>query len=342
MRIAVVSTGRVTPAWQALFARLSQSHDIETIACPTPAFDLTGWFATRALRSAIAKRGRFDVVHGIHADPAGLLAARVARRSGIPSLVSCDSDEFVSLPNIRYGAQRTRRGRRWVSEACTLATRVHVCSRFMAALAHARGIQTTVIPLTAITSNAATIKWLPSYRQKDSFRLIQVGTLNRLNNQRLAIDALRIVREKVNARLDLVGADALHGELQRHAATIGVADHVTFHGRQDPEQVHSLLSHADLYVQSTLHEAAGVAVLEAAAHGVPAVGTLTGYVADWSPTKAVAVGDAIPESLADAIAGLCADADRRRSLASLARTFSIAHDAAWAASQFDRLYRSLA
>jgi hypothetical protein len=36
-----------------------------------------------------------------------------------------------------------------------------------------------------------------------------------------------------------------------------------------------------------------------------------------------------------------ADADRRRSMAALARTFSIAHDAAWSAAQFDNLYRTL-
>jgi hypothetical protein len=36
---------------------------------------------------------------------------------------------------------------------------------------------------------------------------------------------------------------------------------------------------------------------------------------------------------------LHADPDRRRSMAALARTFSIAHDATWSAAQFDRLYR---
>jgi glycosyltransferase involved in cell wall biosynthesis len=116
---------------------------------------------------------------------------------------------------------------------------------------------------------------------------------------------------------------------------------VTFHGFLPQEKVLALLQTADLYVQSSLHEAAGVSVLEAAVTGVPAVGTLAGYVADWSPSKALALGDAIPESLADAILTLHADPDRRRSMAALARTFAIAHDATWSAGQFDRLYRSL-
>jgi glycosyltransferase involved in cell wall biosynthesis len=165
--------------------------------------------------------------------------------------------------------------------------------------------------------------------------------LSRVKNQQLLIDALPIVREKVDAHLDLVGEDTLRGELQRHAANIGMADHVTFHGFLPQAKVIEILETSDLYVQSSLHEAAGVSVLEAAASGVPAVGTLAGYIADWSPSKAIAVGDAIPESLADAILTMQADGDRRRSIAALARTFAIAHDASWAAAQFDKLYRNL-
>ena len=124
-------------------------------------------------------------------------------------------------------------------------------------------------------------------------------------------------------------------------AKTGLADHVAFHGFLPQHRVIEILSVADLYVQSSLHEAAGVSVLEAAASGVPTVGTLAGHVADWARTKAVAVGDAIPESLADAILMLHADPDRRRSMAAAARTFAIAHDATFAATRFDELYRSL-
>jgi glycosyltransferase involved in cell wall biosynthesis len=255
--------------------------------------------------------------------------------------VTCDSGEFVSLPAITYGSQRTRRGRRAVQEACTLATKVHVCTKYMAALAGAHNIPTTIIPLTSVTSRAATIKAAFSRRRDEGFRIVQVAGLSRVKNQRLLIDALRIVREQVDAHLDLVGEDTLNGTLQAHAARLGLSDHVTFHGFLPQSRVLEILGRADLYVQSSLHEAAGVAVLEAAASGVVTVGTLAGYVADWAPTKAMAVGDAIPESLADAILTLHGDPDRRRSMAALARTFAIAHDARWAADRFDQLYRSL-
>jgi glycosyltransferase involved in cell wall biosynthesis len=370
MRIAIVVPGglhpsgdrEVVPSWLALFASLANSHEIHAfvlkhLAEPTtyqlrgitvhdlgrpslPA-GLTRWAQERALSRALNTHGPFDLIHGFFADPAGRLAARAGRRLAIPSVVTCDSGEFVSIPSINYGSQRTGRGRRAVDEACSLATRVHVCTRYMSALAHAKNIHTTIIPLTSVTSQYAAFR-PNSRRPLDApFRLIQVASLSRVKNQRLLIDALRIVRDRINAHLDLVGEDTLNGELQRHAASIGLDAHVTFHGFLPQRQVIDLLRTADLYVQSSLHEAAGVSVLEAAAAGVPTVGTLAGYVADWAPLKATAVGDAIPESLADAILASLADHDRRRSIGAAARTLALAQDATFSAMRFADLYREL-
>ena len=344
MKIAIVVPGglhpsgeeQVVPSWLALFERLAQSHDIHAFALkhldtpqsyalggftvhdlgrPSSRFGLTRSVQERALHRALAEHGPFDVIHGFYADPAGQLAARAGRR----------------LDN----------GRKAVREACTLASKVHVCTTFMGALAAQHKVTATVIPLTSVTSQAAAIKWPPPPRSSDTFRIVQVASLSRVKNQRLLIDAMPIVRESIDAHLDLVGEDTLGGELQNHAAQLGLTAHVTFHGFLPQPRVQQVLSQADLYVQSSMHEAAGVSVLEAAAAGVPTAGTLAGHVADWSPTRAVALGDAIPESFADAIITLHADPDRRRSMAALARTFSIAHDATWVAAQFERLYGSL-
>ena len=178
----------------------------------------------------------------------------------------------------------------------------------------------TVIPLTSVTSRAASTR--PTKEAAPApFRIVQVASLSRVKNQRLLIDAFRMVREKIDAHLDLVGEDTLHGALQAHATKIGIDTRVTFHGFLPQERVLEILSHADLYVQSSLHEAAGVSVLEAAAAGVPVVGTPAGYVADWSPTKAAALDDATPEYFAEVILFMHADPDWRRWMAGHARKF---------------------
>jgi glycosyltransferase involved in cell wall biosynthesis len=369
MKIAIVVPGglhpsgqeQVVPSWLALFERLAWSHEIHAFALkhladaqtysllgftvhdlgrPSSGPGLTRWAQEHALRRALERYGPFDLIHGFYADPAGQLAARAGRRARIPSVVTCDSGEFVSIPAIKYGSQRTLRGRRAVLEACTLATQVHVCTRFMKELAETAGVTATVIPLTSVTSRAASTR-LISGDSTGPFRIAQVASLSRVKNQRLLIDAFHLVREKIDAHLDLVGEDTLDGELHAHAATIGVATHVTFHGFQPQERVQEILSRADLYVQSSLHEAAGVSVLEAAAAGVPVVGTPAGYVADWSPTKAAALDNMTPEHFAEVILFMHADPDWRRWMAAHAHTFVTDHDATWVAAQFDRLYESL-
>ena len=110
-------------------------------------------------------------------------------------------------------------------------------------------------------------------------------------------------------------------------------------GSLPQDELPRLFASADLYVQTSLHEAAGVSVLEAAACGVPVIGTRAGYVADWTPDRAVAIDDPSAETFARAIEELLADADRRRHLAAAARACAAEHDADRTASEFERLYQ---
>ena len=129
MKLAIVVPGglhpsgrdQVVPSWLALFERLAHSHDIHAFALkhlaqpqsyslrgftvhdlgrPSAPFGLTRRAQERALSRALDEHGPFDLIHGFHADPAGQLAARAGRRLGIPSVVTCDSGEFVALPSI--------------------------------------------------------------------------------------------------------------------------------------------------------------------------------------------------------------------------------------------------
>jgi len=232
MKIAIVVPGglhpsgteQIVPSWLRLFEQLAKTHEIHAFVLkhlstpqsyslrgftvhdlgrPSSALGVARWAQERALLKALDAYRPFDLVHGFFADPSGLLAARAGERLGIPSIVTCDSGEFVALPVIRYGSQRTRRGRRAVLEACALAARVHVCTQFMAALATAHDVKTTIIPLTSVTSETAAARQLSRPAGDASFRLVQVASLSRVKNQRLLLDALAIVRKRIDARLDL-------------------------------------------------------------------------------------------------------------------------------------------
>ena len=367
MKIAVVVVGglhpsgreQVVPSWLTLFSELATSHEVHAFALrhlpqprtytllgfhvhdlgrPSAPLGLSRWAQERALATAMSAHGRFDVIHGIWGDPAGQLAVRMGNRFGRPVIVTCDSGEFEAMPEIDYGSQRTARGRRAIDEALT-ASRVHVCTEFMAAKARQRGTSPIIVPLTTVRGTASS-----GFRKSGSrpLRLLQVASLSRVKNQVLLIDALAKVASSIDVQLDLIGEDTLGGHLQRHATTRGVDGRVRFHGFKAREELAAFYSIADIYVQSSLHEAAGVSVLEAAAAGVPVIGTRAGYVADWAPTRAMAIDLVNADAMADAIVGMHRDPARANAMAEAARAWALERDASWVAAKFENLYRETA
>jgi glycosyltransferase involved in cell wall biosynthesis len=296
------------------------------------------WRQWRALAPALRRHGPFDVIHGYWVDPGGLLAAIAGRRLGVPSVVTCDSGEFVSLPEIDYGLQRTTRGRSVVRLACGLARRLHVATDYMAARARDHGYSPITIPIgIPVDAGAPTAR-----RESDPKRLLQVASLNRVKDQGLLLRALAIVRQRADVHLDLVGEDTLGGELQRDASTLGLTEAVTFHGFVRHADLGRFYRSADLYVQTSRHEAAGVSVLEAASYGLPVIGTGVGYISDWAHEAAVAVAPADPDTLAAAIVRLLEHPAERRTIAANAYRWAAAHDADWTARTLSDLYASLA
>ncbi len=90
------------------------------------------------------------------------------------------------------------------------------------------------------------------------------------------------------------------GSLQHSRAICSWRDRVTFHGFRSSDAARPASTiEADLFVLSSLHEAAGVVLLEAASCGVPVVGSAVGYLADWAPDAATAVAPGDPAALAD-------------------------------------------
>jgi glycosyltransferase involved in cell wall biosynthesis len=82
-------------------------------------------------------------------------------------------------------------------------------------------------------------------------------------------------------------------------------------------------------------------VCEAAAAGVPAVGTAVGIVAELAPEAALAVPVGDAEALAGGIVALLQDPARREALGRAAQAWAHTHDAGWTAAQFESLYAGL-
>ena len=366
MRIAWVLAGglhpsgreQMTPAIFHLLDRLARRHDVHAFTVrhlpeatsyvlrgirvhdlgrPRERGSVGRWSESKALLGAMGEHGPFDVVHGYQADP-GVLAAWAGRRLRVPSVVTCDSGEFVALPYVEYGMQRSLRTRALVAAACRLATRVHVATWFMEELAHGRyGPRVVCIPIGVdVDALAGSVA-----REGPPWKLLNVASINRVKDHRTLIDAVARAAGKLDVRLDIVGEDTLGGTVQDYVTKCGLADRVAFHGYRPFDELPAFYRAAHLYVHSSRHEAAGAVFLEAAAARLPIVSTRVGYASDLAQEGARVVETAHPRALARAIVETLRGPQKRVRMAATAHAFAVQHDVDWTARQLETLYASL-
>ncbi|MBF6176155.1 glycosyltransferase family 4 protein [Nocardia blacklockiae] len=152
-----------------------------------------------------------------------------------------------------------------------------------------------------------------------------IVVLSRLVPHKQIEDALAVAAELrpgiPGLRLDVVGDGWWADNLKSRARELGIADAVTFHGHVDECRKHELLSRAWVHVLPSRKEGWGLAVIEAAQHGVPTVGYrssrgLTDSVVDG--VTGMLVDDAA--QLSEAVGELLTSAETRVVMGEKART----------------------
>ncbi len=289
-----------------------------------------------ALRDA---GGGFDLLHAFWVYPQGTVAVAASILLRIPVVVSIGGGELVWLPTIHYGGMMTLRSRITMSATLRMAGAASSPSMYV---------------MRDATRIRPGIQWIPTgvditiFRGSTKrpcgppWRLLQVAGLNKVKDQETLMRAVRQVATVCpDITLDCIGVDVLNGCVQALAHDLGIADIVRFHGVLAVDEIAPFYHQAHLFVQSSLHESMGAAVLEASAAGVPIVGTNVGIVAEMAPRAAVAVPVSDPGALANGILELLSDFPRRESLAFAAQNFARTYDADWSVAQFEAMYRRL-
>ncbi len=144
------------------------------------------------------------------------------------------------------------------------------------------------------------------------------GFVDPAKGGRVLVQALSSLVERCpEARATLAGP----GEPPMEAEEVLRSDAVTWAGWLDRGAKERLLSSAGVFVLPSLSEGLPVALLEAMAHARAIVATAVGGVPDVldDGSEALLVPPGDPRSLAEAIASLVEDAERRRALGEAAR-----------------------
>ncbi|MTE14759.1 glycosyltransferase family 4 protein [Nocardia aurantiaca] len=147
-----------------------------------------------------------------------------------------------------------------------------------------------------------------------------IVVLSRLVPHKQIEDAMAVVaglRGRIpGLHLDVIGDGWWADNLRAHAHELGIADAVTFHGHVDEDEKHRLLARAWVHVLPSRKEGWGLAVIEAAQHGVPTVGYrssrgltdsivdgVTGLLVDDSAQLTEAVGELLGNREARTVLG---------------------------------------
>jgi glycosyltransferase involved in cell wall biosynthesis len=175
-----------------------------------------------------------------------------------------------------------------------------------------------------------------------------IGSTGRLCEQKghftLVEAAPAILARHPHARIEIVGAGPLRGELQSRARGLGVAERVLFRGSVPHDEIPGVIAGWDLFVMPSQWEGFGIAAAEAMAMEKAVVASAVEGLTELvlAGTTGVLVPPGRPEALAEAIARLLDDGDLRARMGRAARErvrdlFSIQR----AAERTEEVYRSV-
>ncbi|CAM5777857.1 glycosyltransferase family 4 protein [Castellaniella caeni] len=254
---------------------------------------------------AILRAGRFDVLN-THSRRDTLLAGVAARLAGTPLIVRTRHLAVRPKSLLAYT---------WVPH-CVTTVSEHVRRLLIERGAAPDRVATVYSPI-ALPPPVAQSTLRAELRLPDAAVVVGcVAVLREKKGHRALIDAMAgLLRQRPDVFLVLVGDGSPTFEaLQAYVHSLGLQAKVLFTGRRN--DIANVLAAFDLFALATEQEASGTVFVEAAAAGLPVIGTDVGGVAEMLHDGVT--GLLVPlhdqTALADAIQALVDDPARRRAM----------------------------
>lgn len=337
---------RGLPAVTDLLSAIGREHDVRVVALRHPpagsVFD-GGGFMVHPLgtgaENGVSGRGRvlalgiraiqrlhaqrpFDVLHAFWADEAGAVAVLAGRLLHRRVVVSVMGGELVAMSDIGYGSALGHGGRWSVGAALRGADLVTCGSSTMhdAVADRVPAKRLAMVPLGVdLDLFSPGAPRIPAVGRT----VLSVGSLEPVKDHVALLRAFALVAgDRPDVRLQLVGDGTLRSPLERLAERLGIAGSVEFLDRLPRERLLDLYRAATILCVSSRHEAQSMAAVEAAACGLPVVGTRVGCLPDLGDgARTVRVGD--HRALATAMSSVLHHPEARRRMSAVARASAV-------------------
>ena len=284
------------------------------------------------LARATAERGRMDVIHAHVSYPAGSVAMRLSKESGLPFIVTEHMGPFPFRHLVRGGDVVPE-----VREPLQHAARVTAVSRSLARDIRERtGVEAVVVPNGVDGGFFAPLPGPPA--RAAGFSFLSVSNLTPEKGVGDLLAAFARLGPGVNAHLRVGGAGSHAAEFRALSDRLGVGSRVTWLGALGREAVRDEMRACDAFVLASRHESFGVVFAEAIACGKPVLGTRCGGpedIVDETNGELVPVGDV--QALAAALERF-ARRERGYDAAAIRAGFEARFSAVAVARRFGELY----
>jgi glycosyltransferase involved in cell wall biosynthesis len=301
---------------------------LEILRCSTPrarhVLDKTPYFrasmdSINRLDKVLREQQPTMIVFG-HLDLKLYPFALYMRESGLPYGIIAHDSEVYRFPAKKNDLVRRGlmiKGARWIA-----ANSSHTKS-----LVEMWGIPSSRIKLIhppiaeeALRQSTTLQRVLPS---EDQLNLVTISRLVKAKGIDIVIRALMILSQKrIPFRYVIAGEGGEREFLQGLAAELGLRDAVRFVGSITDNEKWAILRDSDIYVMPSRinpeiqHEGFGISFIEAAAFGVPGVGSRGGGIPDavLDGETGILVPQESPEALAEALIFLYENPEKRREI----------------------------
>ena len=238
---------------------------------------LNPWRLASRLDHALRDRG-YDVIHShwSFGATASIAATFVGSRASIPVLATFHSI-FRTLGWVYVLAQPLFGWRDWSFRATAVSEAVAEDLHWMAPGRPIEVLQNAVDPR----------EWVRQSRTHEPgrLRLVTAGRLQRRKRVDALITIFAKLREEVSTAteitLEIIGDGPDRRKLTRLCKRLALGDSVRFLGAGSAEDVRSLLSRGDVFVNACVLESFGIAALEALSCGIPVVARSEGGVGSF-------------------------------------------------------------
>ncbi|KQB86067.1 glycosyltransferase family 4 protein [Corynebacterium lowii] len=183
---------------------------------------------------------------------------------------------------------------------------------------------------------------LPTLEEDGLHHLVTLSRLVPHKQIEHAMDAVAALRRH-GVVLDVLGSGWWNARLRDYVRERGMEDVVVFHGQVSEDYKHAQLARAAVHLMPSRKEGWGLAVMEAAQHGVPTVGYRSaGGLNDSIEHEHTGLLVDTPEELTAATRRLLIDAPLRRRLGTAAAQQATAFSWQEAGARFERLLLDVA